>query len=162
MDVKKEARLLKENEKRIVTEVCKTVDASPIYKHPIVFVIVFLGAALYAGFLGWMSTGSIWKSALVFALILAGLMGLLWGIWASNVRTVKWIMAQMEADQLYATEAIYEKTTGKYHIVFISTYVKGQMKLVGRNLKVCEPVKAGDKVIVLRMRGQKWVFKARA
>lgn len=71
------------------------------------------------------------------------------------------VIKRTKANTMYAKEAIYDETTGKYHIVYLEMYKKGKLKYDGYNLLVREPLQKGDKVIVLQMRGQAWVYKAR-
>ena len=71
------------------------------------------------------------------------------------------VIKKIKANRMYVKEAIYEKTSGKYNWVYLQMYKSGKLSYSGYHLLVREPLKKGDKVIVLRMRGRAWVYKAK-
>lgn len=87
-------------------------------------------------------------------------MVLIFGITISGLKNVRWLRNQIDADQLLVKEAIYDTTTLRHHDTFIEIYENNKLSYVHGDFKPCESLNK-DKVIVLPVRGQKWVFKAR-
>lgn len=64
-------------------------------------------------------------------------------------------------NQLYCKEAIYYYTSDNNSTVYLEMYKNGKKKYGGYNMLVREPLIKGDKVIVIKMKGRAWVYKAR-
>ena len=73
--------------------------------------------------------------------------------------TLGYVVKKVNANKMYASEAIYEKTSGKYGRIYLRGYKKNSIE--GYDLVVREPLEKGDRVIVLDMRYPAWVYKAR-
>ena len=73
--------------------------------------------------------------------------------------TLRYVVKKVKAGKMYATEAIYEETSGKYHQIYLRGYKKKSIK--GYDLTAREPLEKGDRVIVLDMRYPAWVYRAR-
>lgn len=73
--------------------------------------------------------------------------------------TLAAINKKVLANEMYASEAIYDHTSGKYHHVYLKGYKRSGIE--GYDLMVREPLEKGDRVIVLDMRYPAWVYKAR-
>lgn len=78
-------------------------------------------------------------------------------MWNGNA-TFRGVVKKVESDEMYAIEAVYDYTSGRYQHVFLNGYKKAYG---GYNLIARESLKKGDLVIVLQMRGAAWVYKAR-
>ncbi len=76
----------------------------------------------------------------------------------AHLITLRRVVKKVKANKMYAIDAVYDDTSGKYHRVYLKNYKKSYG---GYNLLVRESLRKGDKVVVLQMLGQAWVYKAR-
>ncbi len=157
----KEERILTEKEKEYITECYNKIKWS---NFAIIFgvgLIVYLLVSFLWGFVWWGISHDIVigtrQGLCCFFLIFCGTS--LWVI--KHFWDLQAVIKRVKKNTMYAKEAIYEMTSGKYNTVYLEMYKKGKLKYDGYNLLVREPLQKGDKVIVLQMRGRKWVYKAR-
>ena len=159
--IEKEERLLTEKEKESIIECYDKIKWS---NFAIIFgvgLIVYVLVSFLWGLVWWgMSQDiamGIRQGFCCFFLIFCGTS--LWVI--KHFSDLHTVIKRVKTNTMYAKEAIYEMTSGKYNTVYLEMYKKGKRKYDGYNLLVREPLQKGDKVIVLQMRGRAWVYKAR-
>ncbi len=159
--IEKEERLLTEKEREYIIG-CHSKTRWSIFA--IIFgigFIVYLLVSFLWGFAWWWIShdiaSGIRQGLCCFFLIFCGT-----GLWVIKYFwDLQTVIKRVKTNTMYAKEAIYEMTSGKYNTVYLETYKKGKIKYDGYNLLVREPVQKGDKVIVLQMHGRAWVYKAR-
>lgn len=162
MNLEKTERLLTENERKAILDAYAGIKKSNFVIIFGVGLLIYLIVSLLWGF-AWSGTSCdieiiLRQSFYCFLLIFCGTS--LWAI--KHFWNLQIVIKRVKANTMYAKEAIYEKTTGKYNWVYLEMYKNGKLKYDGYNVLVREPLQKGDKVIVLQMRGKAWVYKARA
>ena len=126
----------------------------------LILILLTMLSALW-GFLSWSAGKDILSAVLCGAFYFGVILILVSILLISQFVKLRTVVKEVKANTMYAQEARYERTTGKYHITFLKMYKNGRLQQVDRNLMLCEPLKRGDAVIVLKMKGQAWVYKAR-
>lgn len=154
--IAEEKRLLTQKEREFIIESWNQIKWTEVKIGWLIGIVYFAIISILWGYINVTGTGL--RGGVIAFLFLCGFTGVL-----ISINLGKWygLVKKAKSNTLYAREAIYDKTTGMYHITFLYIYKKGKIKYHGANMLVREKVQKGDKVIVLQMKGQAWVYKAR-
>lgn len=80
-------------------------------------------------------------------------------IFAWGDKTMKKLIAQIDADELYVREAIFEGIN-KYHQATFRIKKNGKLELYFRKADIKNKVALEDKVIIIERKDVDWVYKA--
>lgn len=161
MKVSEGNRLLTEVEKKVILDGYNNMKKSNLIIILAVAFLIYIIASIMWGAVWWIIYGNA-ETGIRQGLICFMVISIFTGVWViQHFVKLKVIVKKVQDNTLYVKEAIYEKTSGKYNTVYLQMYNKGKMTYDGYSLLVREQLQRGDKVIVLQMKGRKWVYKAR-
>lgn len=160
--IEKEERLLTEKEREYIIECYNKIDWSGLAIGFVVFLFIYMFLSFFWGLIWWGMSKDIAMGLKYGVVLFLGMICFTGLMLTSHFSALYTVTKKAKANTMYAKEAIYDMTSGKYHRIYLDMYKKGKIKYDGyTNLLVREPLQKGDKVIVLKMRGQAWVYKAR-
>lgn len=164
-------RYLTENEKEYILNYCHDKGNLPsVYRKPVPYLLIAIATGVFFGYvLGTVFEedyyfgiyfSSYAQGALIGIFMFLVAMCMIFGIKKGILKGFKNIPKMI--DQLEAEEVTYSgssmKLSGNYSYIWLHMN-EGDYKL--NDLHICERMEKGAKFIILQMKGQKWVFRAR-